>query len=79
MTPPGHWLPSLTSDGWLLFATYSVFGVMAPGLFGFGVAVAIERERGWLALKRVAPMPPVLAVSGIAVSHLPGSSAGGPC
>ena len=40
-----------------LFATYSVFGVMAPGLFGFGVAVAIERERGWLALKRVAPMP----------------------
>ncbi|MBS0214071.1 MAG: ABC transporter permease [Proteobacteria bacterium] len=41
-----------------LFATYSVFGVMAPSLYGFGVAVAIERERGWLALKRVAPMPP---------------------
>jgi ABC-2 type transport system permease protein len=41
-----------------LFATYSTFGVMAPGLFGFGVGVAIERERGWLALKRVAPMPP---------------------
>jgi len=41
-----------------LFATYSVFGVMAPSLFSFGVAVAIERERGWLALKRVAPMPP---------------------
>ncbi len=41
-----------------LFATYSIFGVMAPGLFGFGVGVAIERERGWLALKRVAPMPP---------------------
>lgn len=40
-----------------LFATYSIFGVMAPGLFGFGVSVAIERERGWLALKRVAPMP----------------------
>ena len=41
-----------------LFATYSVFGVMVPALFGFGVGVAIERERGWLALKRVAPMPP---------------------
>ncbi|MBS0464375.1 MAG: ABC transporter permease [Proteobacteria bacterium] len=41
-----------------LFASYSVFGLMAPSLFGFGVAVAIERERGWLALKRVAPMPP---------------------
>jgi ABC-2 type transport system permease protein len=41
-----------------LFASYSVFGVMAPSLFGFGVGIAIERERGWLALKRVAPMPP---------------------
>jgi len=41
-----------------LFATYSVFGVMAPSLFGFGVGIAVERERGWLALKRVAPMPP---------------------
>jgi len=26
-----------------LFATYSVFGVMAPSLFGFGVAIAVER------------------------------------
>lgn len=41
-----------------LFATYSVFGVMAPSLFGFGVGMAIEREKGWLSLKRVAPMPP---------------------
>jgi ABC-2 type transport system permease protein len=53
-----------------LFATYSVFGVMAPSLFGFGVGVAIERERGWLALKRVAPMPPgayLLAKLGMAM------------
>jgi len=49
---------SSMSAAYYLFATYSVFGVMAPGLFGFGVTVAIERERGWLALKRVAPMPP---------------------
>src|SRR5947208_2435636 len=49
---------SSMNAAYYLFATYSVFGVMAPGLFGFGVAVAIERERGWLALKRVAPMPP---------------------
>jgi ABC-2 type transport system permease protein len=41
-----------------LLATYSVFGVMAPGLFGFGVAVALDRERGWLTLKRALPMPP---------------------
>ena len=41
-----------------LFATYSVSGVMAPSLFGFGVAVPIEREKGWLPHNRVAPMPP---------------------
>ena len=31
---------------------------MAPGLFGFGVSVALDRERGWLTLKRALPMPP---------------------
>ena len=41
-----------------LLATYGVFGVMAPGLFGFGVSVALDRERGWLMLKRAQPMPP---------------------
>ena len=41
-----------------LLATYGVFGVMAPGLFGFGVSVALDRDRGWLLLKRAQPMPP---------------------
>lgn len=41
-----------------LLATYGVFGVMMPGLFGFGVALALDRERGWLTLKRAQPMPP---------------------
>ena len=41
-----------------LLASYGVFGIMAPALFGFGVAVAQERERGFLALKRALPMPP---------------------
>lgn len=41
-----------------LLATYSVFGVMAPGLFGFGMVVAMEREQGLLTLKRALPMPP---------------------
>jgi ABC-2 type transport system permease protein len=41
-----------------LLATYGVFGVMAPALFGFGVSVALDRERGWLTLKRAQPMPP---------------------
>jgi ABC-2 type transport system permease protein len=41
-----------------LLATYSVFGVMGAGLFGFGVVVAMERERGFLTYKRALPMPP---------------------
>jgi ABC-2 type transport system permease protein len=41
-----------------LLATYGVFGVMAPGLFGFGASVAIDRERGLLRLKRAMPLPP---------------------
>jgi ABC-2 type transport system permease protein len=40
-----------------LLATYGVFGIMGPALFGFGAGVAQERENGWLDLKRVAPMP----------------------
>lgn len=41
-----------------LLASYSVFGVMSPGLFGFGVSLAAERENGLLTLKRALPMPP---------------------
>ncbi len=44
--------------GVYLLATYGVFGAMSPGLFGFGVTVATDRERGWLTLKRALPMPP---------------------
>lgn len=42
-----------------MLATYGTFGIIAPALFGFGVGVAMERERGILAMKRVAPMPPM--------------------
>lgn len=41
-----------------LLATYGVFGVIGASLFGFGVSVAIERENGYLELKRALPMPP---------------------
>lgn len=41
-----------------LLATYGVFGVMGAAMFGFGVTVAMEREQGFLALKRALPMPP---------------------
>jgi ABC-2 type transport system permease protein len=54
-----------------LLATYGVFGVMAPSLFGFGVSVALDRERGWLTLKRAQPMPPgAYLVSKLAMAML---------
>jgi ABC-2 type transport system permease protein len=37
---------------------FSVFGTVGPALFGFGVALAIEREHGMVKLKRAFPMPP---------------------
>jgi ABC-2 type transport system permease protein len=39
-------------------ANYGVFGAMGPGLFGFGVSLAIEREHGLLTLKQALPQPP---------------------
>jgi ABC-2 type transport system permease protein len=47
-----------------LLASYGVFGVMAPGLFGFGVSLAIERDGGLLMLKRALPVPPAAYLLG---------------
>jgi ABC-2 type transport system permease protein len=44
--------------GKFLFAAFAVFGVMGPGMFGFGATVATEREQGLLTLKRALPAPP---------------------
>ena len=40
-----------------LLATYGVFGVIGPAMFGFGVGLATERDEGALELKRSTPMP----------------------
>lgn len=40
-----------------LLAGYGVFGAMGPGLFGFGVSLAIDRERGLFTLRRALPVP----------------------
>jgi ABC-2 type transport system permease protein len=52
---PGQW--SSYHKASYLLATYAAFGVIGPALFGFGVGLAIERQQGWLELKRVSPMP----------------------
>ena len=44
----------------IMFVNWSVFGVMGPGMFGFGMIVAQERDHGLLTLKRALPMPPPL-------------------
>jgi ABC-2 type transport system permease protein len=42
----------------IMFVNWSVFGIMGPGMFGFGMFVAAEREQGLLTLKRALPAPP---------------------
>lgn len=42
-----------------LMVTYGVFGIMGPALFGFGANIAMDRDKGWLAIKSVTPMPPL--------------------
>ncbi len=46
------------TNGLSAFARLGVFGTMAPGLFGFGVSLAFEREYGLLRFKQALPMPP---------------------
>lgn len=40
-----------------LLGSYIAFGCVAPGLFGIGVTIALDRDRGLLELKRALPMP----------------------
>ena len=45
-----------------VFMGFAVFGVMGPGLFGFGVTLAMEREQGLMKLKRALPVPPAASL-----------------
>lgn len=42
----------------MMLATYGVFGVIGAAMFGFGVTMAMDREQGYLRLKRALPTPP---------------------
>lgn len=50
-------LPGSSDNAAYLLASFGIFAVLGPAVFGFGVSVANERERGWLQLKRVVPAP----------------------
>ncbi len=41
-----------------LLVTYGVFGTLGAALFGVAVTVSIDRERGFMALRRALPAPP---------------------
>ncbi len=47
-----------------MYVSWSVFGVMGPGMFGLSAGVALERDQGLLALKRALPMPPAAYLLG---------------
>ncbi len=51
-------------------ATYGVFAVMGPSIFGFGVGVASERDRGWLQLKRAVPAPAYVYIAAKMITTL---------
>ncbi|MCW5567686.1 MAG: ABC transporter permease [Dokdonella sp.] len=40
-----------------LLATYGAFGVIGAAMFGFGVTIAMDREKGYLPLKRTQAVP----------------------
>jgi ABC-2 type transport system permease protein len=40
-----------------MLATYGIFAALGPSLFSFGVSIATERDKGWLEVKRAAPLP----------------------
>lgn len=50
-------LPGSNQQAPYMLATFGVFSVMGPAIFGFGAGVANERERGWLSIKRASPSP----------------------
>jgi ABC-2 type transport system permease protein len=51
---PGHAHPEAARHA---LASFVVLGAMAPGLFGLGISLAVDRERGLLQLKRALPVP----------------------
>lgn len=58
LTAPGTGDANANTPAYL-FTGFSVFAIMGPALFGFGMSVALEREQGLLRLKRALPMPPM--------------------
>ncbi|HMN44552.1 MAG TPA: ABC transporter permease [Povalibacter sp.] len=46
-----------------LFCGFATMAAMTPGMFGFGIGFALEREQGFFRYKRAVPMPPFASLS----------------
>jgi ABC-2 type transport system permease protein len=54
-----------------LFCSFATMAAMTPGMFGFGIGLATEREQGLFVFKRALPVPPFAALFGsVAMSVL---------
>jgi ABC-2 type transport system permease protein len=54
-----------------LFGGFATMAAMTPGMFGFGIGLAMEREQGLFTFKRALPMPPLASLLGsVAMSML---------
>jgi ABC-2 type transport system permease protein len=53
-----------------LFCGFATMAAMTPGIFGFGIGLATEREQGLLTLKRAQPMPPMASLFGSVVMSM---------
>jgi ABC-2 type transport system permease protein len=54
-----------------LFGGFATMAAMTPGMFGFGIGLAMEREQGLFTFKRALPMPPLASLLGsVAMSIL---------
>ncbi|CAN5763865.1 ABC transporter permease [soil metagenome] len=55
----------------LMLATFGTFGVVGVALLNPGIGVAEDRERGWLRVKRVSPVPVTTTLAAKVVAGLP--------
>jgi len=54
-----------------MFCGFATMAAMTPGIFGFGIGLATEREQGLFTMKRALPLPPFASIFGsIAMSVL---------
>lgn len=59
------------SNATMMLATFGAFGVISVALLNPGIGVAEDRERGWLRVKRVSPVPVGTTLAAKVAASLP--------